>query len=680
MKKWTEYKSHDREVYFERGNIYDNTIYTFDIETTSVVLYENKIYNQDFYDTLSEKEKKNSKVYGFMYVWQFSINDVVYYGRTWEEFKQFLKKVFYDTKIISYIYVHNLSMEMQFLRSLLNITKVFARQKYKPIYFECKNLVFRCSYYLTQAKLEKLPDLYDLPVKKLVGDLDYTKIRHHNTALTKKEFEYCENDCLILYELIKKFKAEYKKIKSIPITKTGILRRKTQNEMSKSKSFKLKMYDIATNDVDLFNAETLAFSGGYTHANFYHANEVKKNIQPYDICSSYPYIMCCEKVFPQEAFREFKHTTLDTLSDKFIYLINIRISNLKSKKQNTILSISKCQNVSRNHALDNGRFLFCESLEAWVTNFDFEMLKNFYDFDYELIKIYGSPAGYLPKDFIKFILEIYEKKTKLKNVVGSELEYSRAKSDFNSLYGMCVTNTIRDEIEYNNDEWIEKVLTKDEKISKLDKENKKLFLNFSYGVFITSKARYNLLTLVNNFDEYNTYSDTDSLKLLEDFPKKYIYRYNQKVIQTIIKAKKHLSLSGFSQKDIKGNNHTLGIIEKEKEKYKKFKVLGSKKYCYEDEKEQLHITVAGVPKQGANALKSIDDFSEDFIFHSKDTGKLQLFYNEEKDIVLTVTDYLGNTEDIMFSYGIGFVPCSYKLKQSSQYIPFEDFNINRSLI
>lgn len=268
MKHWKKYKGHDRDIYFERGEIYDNTIYTFDIESTSVVLHENKVYDQDFYEKLTEKEKKQAYVYGYMYIWQFSINDIVYYGRTWDEFKMFFAKVFKDTNIHSIVYVHNLSMETQFLRNVLNIEKVFARQKYKPIYFSVKNIDFRCSYYLTQAKLEKLPKLYNLPVEKMTGDLDYKKIRHYKTDLTPDELKYCENDCLILYELIKKFKAEYKKIKDIPLTKTGILRRKVKQEMRKSKSFRCKMRELVNKDPELFNVLVRAFSGGYTHANF----------------------------------------------------------------------------------------------------------------------------------------------------------------------------------------------------------------------------------------------------------------------------------------------------------------------------------------------------------------------------------------------------------------------------
>lgn len=388
--------------------------------------------------------------------------------------------------------------------------------------------------------------------------------------------------------------------------------------------------------------------------------------------------MCCEPVFPQKAFQEFTHTPLENMQKDFIYLLHLKITNLRAKKQNTILSLSKCFHVSKNHTLDNGRLLTCESLEHICTNFDYEMLKKFYNFDVELIKMWGSPAGYLPKDFIKFVLQVYEKKTTLKNVEGKEEEYARSKSDFNSLFGMCVTNTIRDEVIFSGGDWDIKPLTNDDIAEKLEAESKKEFLHFSYGIFITSKARYNLLSAVYELDQYNAYSDTDSLKLVQGFNKGVIHRYNINVLKTIKEAKNKTGLSGYIQKDIKGKKHILGILEYE-ETYNKFVTLGAKKYCYEDQVGKLHITVAGVPKSGAKSLKSIDDFKSDFVFKSKDTNKLQLFYSEEKNINLTVTDYQGKTEDINFSYGIGFVPCTYTLQQSSLYQEFLDMFIERSI-
>ena len=56
-----------------------------------------------------------------------------------------------------------------------------------------------------KKEMEKMANDDQLKVKKLVGNLDYTKIRNSKTILTEKELAYCENDCLVIYEYIKKF-------------------------------------------------------------------------------------------------------------------------------------------------------------------------------------------------------------------------------------------------------------------------------------------------------------------------------------------------------------------------------------------------------------------------------------------------------------------------------------------
>ena len=77
---------------------YNNSC-AFDIETTSITIGEVK--------------------HGFMYIWMFGIEDVVYYGRTWEEFLQFcdilssLLDLDQEKRLV--IYVHNLQFEFQFI-------------------------------------------------------------------------------------------------------------------------------------------------------------------------------------------------------------------------------------------------------------------------------------------------------------------------------------------------------------------------------------------------------------------------------------------------------------------------------------------------------------------------------------------------------------------------------------
>ena len=124
-----------------------------------------------------------------------------------------------------------------------------------------------------------------------------------------------------------------------------------------------------------------------------------------------------------------------------------------------------------------------------------------YDLDYEILESYSALYRYLPMQLINFILDKYELKTTLKNVEGKEIEYNLEKAKFNSIYGMCVTNMIRDEVIYDNDTgWSEDHITNDEIIEKLEKEEKASFLSFAWGCWCTSISRYNLIS--NIIKEY----------------------------------------------------------------------------------------------------------------------------------------------------------------------------------
>ena len=188
MLYWTSYSGHEFEEVGKKVKV-DNTIYSFDIETTSYLIHNDKQIPACKYLELSKEVQEECEKRSCMYVWQFSINDVVYYGRTWDEFRRFLRKLNQVSPSKKICFIHNLAFEFQYLKSYFNFSKVFARSSHKPLFadFEDFNMELRCSLQMSNCKLEYLPKRYNLPVKKKKGDLDYTKIRHSKTPLTKKE-------------------------------------------------------------------------------------------------------------------------------------------------------------------------------------------------------------------------------------------------------------------------------------------------------------------------------------------------------------------------------------------------------------------------------------------------------------------------------------------------------------
>ena len=201
MKYYKEYQKHV-PIVVGKKNKFDNTIFTFDIETSSYVILNNQVIPANNYESLTKEEQQKSIKQSNMYIWQFSINDIVYYGRTWEEFKEFLDMLEKDDPYRKIIFVHNLSYEFQYLKGFFKFEDVMARKARKVMraFLSDYNIEFRCSYMMSNVKLEKLPEIYNLPVKKQVGKLNYDLLRTSITELTERELEYCEFDCLVVDE------------------------------------------------------------------------------------------------------------------------------------------------------------------------------------------------------------------------------------------------------------------------------------------------------------------------------------------------------------------------------------------------------------------------------------------------------------------------------------------------
>ena len=119
-------------------------------------------------------------------------------------------------------------------------------------------------------------------------------------------------------------------------------------------------------------------------------------------------------------------------------------------------------------------------------------------------------------------------------------------------------------------------------------------------------------------------------------------------------------------KDKKGIMHPLGVFENDNN-YDEFITQGAKKYAYVDScDKQIHITVAGVPKKGAKALKSLEDFRDNFVFDYKYTGKNLIVYNDCMQKI-EITDYQGNIFTSNEQFGSTFIPTTYELGKSQEY-------------
>ena len=668
MKIWSDYSGHKYEVIGKRKLI-DNTIYTFDIETSSYLILDGEVIPACKYEELDQKSRERAIKQSNMYIWMFSINNTVYYGRTWEEFKLFLELLNGFSPYIKVIFVHNLAFEFQYLKSVLEFTEVSARIAHKPMKAKVKeyNLEFRCSYNMSNCALAKLPKLFNLPVEKKVGDLDYSLLRHSKTKLTDKELGYCEYDCLVVYEYIKYELKTYPDVYHIPITSTGHVRGELKELVRTNYTYKNKVRNCINTSGHIYNMLVSAFSGGYTHASWLYSNELLEDVDSWDFTSSYPYVMVTHK-FPMSKFRLCKAKKVEDFYDDFAYLVRVRFKNIISKYHNTFISKSKCIEVEKT-VMDNGRIIEAKEVELICTDIDLRLYLDTYDMDsYEIEECYCATYRYLPKTLINFILDKYIKKTKYKNDPEHELEYASEKAKFNAIYGMTVTNEIKATVDYKMDEWIEIPLSNQDILDKLEKSRKDGFLAFSWGVWVTAHARNNLIRNIMKLDDYQVYADTDSLKLKKGYDKKVIMNYNKNVEKRIRNVSDILNIpyEKFAPKDIKGVERMLGVFDNDG-KYKEFITQGAKKYAYRTEDDVVHITVSGVPKSGATCLDNdLNNFKDDLVFPHKYTNKNTVMYCEEQESI-SYKDYLGEENIVSERSGCCILPTSYVLSKALDY-------------
>lgn len=602
------------------------------------------------------------------YIWMIAIEDVVYYGRELSELHDFFGQFPKDTHYI--VYVHNLGYDFSFLQNEFNFVDVFGREERHPMratFEKFSNIELRCSYTLTQLKLEAWGKKLGLP--KAVGDLDYNKLRTPLTELTEKELFYCERDVQVMVKGIQKYTEKYLHVKDIPLTQTGEVRIPVKNMILNDKRLYNKIVKLLPKNAYMYDALKNAFAGGYTHANFVRTGEIFKGGSHYDFASSYPSVMCCEK-YPMTPFiKDFFDSS--KIKEK-AFLMRVRYEQLRPKTYNHYISNSKCLKKSEktHYEVDNGRIISADFVELWITEQDYMTIKETYRYSQmKIIECYSSKKEYLPKCMVSYILELYANKTQYKDVEGMEAIYNQSKQFINSMFGMCVTDFVYDETIYENCKWRteEKTFEEVEDYLKDLKENNKnrTFLAYQWGVWITAYARRNLWKCIIPNDINVIYCDTDSIFLIGDSDFSW---YNNEVTEKLKKACEELQID-FSlthPKTPKGKEKPLGIFEKEPN-WTEFITLGSKRYCLRNEETgKLELTVAGINKEAVAVLDDkIENFTEDLIFDkdAKGVNKKLVKYVDNMEETVWGDGYVST-----YKHGIVMRPTSYSMSLADKYV------------
>lgn len=612
-----------------------------------------------------------------MYIWQWQIGlDYTVIGRTWDEFLifQLSIKEAIPPDLWVVVYVHNLAFEFQFLKGVYQFLPgdVFALASRKPLTCDMHGCFeFRCSAKLTNMSLDAFTHKMGVEHQKLSGEeFDYSKVRYPWTELTARELEYCTNDVLGLVEAVQALMdRDGDTIQTIPLTSTGYVRREAKRALKSSGKVHHNFLPSILPDLPLYIALREAFRGGDTHANRYYSDEIIPNVHSADRSSSYPAVMC-NCLYPMSVFVPIKPHNLTTeyitrcitIRHKAL-LLRIKIEDLALRDPFwgcPYLSESKCRNVvGASSTLDNGRILSADSLETTVTDIDLHIITETYTGKITFLAGWYSSYKPLPEALIKEVISYYKAKTSLKGVEGQELYYEKMKALLNALYGMMAQDPVKRMILFKQiGDWDEDTSKSVQDI--LYESNRKAFLAYQWGVWVTAHARFALyqgIKLVHQTPgAHFVYCDTDSVKYTGDVD---WTPYNTERI-------KECQASGAYADDPSGTTHYMGVFEKEGD-YHEFKTLGAKKYAYTTEPSgKCKVTVAGVSKQkgGAelDAHGGLPEFSRGLRF--VDAGGTCAVYDDDPEIHEIQVD--GHTLPI--TANVSILPSEYTLSLDGEYL------------
>lgn len=636
-----------------------------------------------------------------MYEWTLGLNGMVIIGRHWDEFEECMEVISEMLELGPerkrlVIYVRNLAYEFQFIMRRFDFTKVFALSSRKPVQaITSSGIEFRCSYLLTGYSLAmsgKLLNKYK--VEKKVGDLDYNLMRHPGTDMTKTELGYCVYDVLVDMACIQEKIENDGNIARIPLTKTGYVREYMRNcclyddsgnhEKNTDKYHYYRwIMDSLTLTPETYQLAKRVFQGGFTHTSAWREGRVIYNVGSKDETSAYPYQVVESDRFPMSSPEYYPVTGRDDFRKQlacYACMFDIKIYGLKAS--NTIdhpLGLSRCWE-SVHAIVDNGRVASADYVLTSMTELDFDIMEQYYTYDrIEVGNFHRMIRGRLPKDFVRGMLTMYDKKTELKDVKGREVEYMRSKEDANSCYGMMVMDPVREEQVFEDGVWLDPVVPDLTDAIEKENKNKKRFTYYLWGVYVTALNRHRVLSVIRKIGDDYCYTDTDSIKYTH--PERYedmFTKLNTMTVESLQRAMKEqgLPVEMCFPKTIKGVEKPLGVWDTE-HPYDRAKFLRAKCYAVETDGD-FNITVAGLNKKvtvpwmlekfGGND-GAFEAFRDNLVIPPEHTGKLTHTYVDDP-IDGILTDYRGVKGEYHELSYIHLEAGEYHLDLSDEFISY----------
>lgn len=563
----------------------------FDIETTNII--------------------KPDRKRAYMYIWQMAIctdsEGIVYLGRTWDDFLYLLdhlQKEWQTSEMEQLImWDANFGFEFQFIRKKLEWDEApfafFAKEERKPLTATWKGIQFHECLTISGGSLGQLAKDYTT-TQKLKGDLDYSVIRNHKTALTEQELDYCINDVVILSEWSKfVFENWLKTNKKVPLTKTGLLRSETKQEWSRSCTDKIGYMQMMNrcypDELTYKQWFRWLFRGGYVHSNCPHTNRILENILPEDITSSYPTVIFLTYCPGSEFVEVHDFQNFRKYAEKKCCIFLADFYGLQNTGTHSLESLSKCIEAD-GYRLDNGRIYRADHITVMLTELDLDNYDKFYTWDrMHIRRMWVADRMRFPGFLRKVLKKHYVKKSELKKAgLNHTPEYAITKSSVNSIYGLTVTKMQLDEVAYSQELGWHLA----EVPLEYEKEAAKQILLPQWGIWVAAQARHNLMQQVAYITErcgnVVVYCDTDSIKCLPHPELEDCFKvYNDRIA-------KQLKQAGLTDPAF----YDLGMFTNEAEGHTvtRFKTLGAKRYLMELDGEKIEATIAGFPKSAVKAM------------------------------------------------------------------------------
>ena len=597
--------------------------------------------------------------HAWVHYWAFQVGECcTIYGRELMELvalitmmNQYLEKA--GAQIL--VYVPDMSKDFPFLAGVFDFgpDDVFATSRYMPLVCKAGRVEFRCASRLANYKLDEWGKVLKADHAQLLQDRkDFFVPRYPWTSLPADVERAYAAVSIVIVECVERMMIDYgDTVYNIPYTATGYIRRRVKYAMSK---WSPDGIGSIQNELYVYDRLQQAFRGGDIYAAMRYRGVILGDVVSYDRSSSYPDVIVHQR-FPMSRFKDIRPSRDNRLYWEDVageiqrgraVLLRVGFHNIRLKKviDDPYISVTKCRYSDFTKpigakTLDEDRLLKADYIECAITDIDLEIIDDQYEWDdYIIYWAMSSRYGFLPQPLVDVVINLYKKKTMLRDVPGHEIEYIHAKQELNSVYGMMAQRVVMQPVVYDKGsrekggwvvkKWDDLATEADEnpRLTEYSKAIGKAFLNYAWGVWVTAWARLRLhegISLSVDADKLGfVYADTDSVKCRTkpDFSK-----FNA---QRIAAAKR----SGAWATDSKGTAHYMGAYEQEKT-FPLFKALGRKTYAVQDG-DKITVTVSGVPKERgseevARVCHGIENFDFGYVF--TDSGKQGSLYNDKMD-------------------------------------------------